>query len=249
MEILQNLLKKTRKLINKQTVEYLRSRGITKQSAIKWQIGYLNSESTILELEGDHLPLYQTGLLIKKIDKSPLTRYITFPMYDQYNNIIGFSGRPPLSNQVVKQRGLKKYWHSRFNKRKFLFGLNHAIQTAREKNYFIVGEGQFDTIIAHQNNITNMVSTCGTALTEDQVIMLSRYAEKAFVVFDNDEAGVKAKSQLEKYQDSEIKLIPVTLPDTDGEKQDPDSYIRKFGAQSFLDRLTEAEVDFDREQN
>lgn len=237
-QVLDKLLTLTQKNLNKETVRYLKSRGITKETAIKWKIGYLPSQSLLLDLE-EIEPLYETGILLRKINKSPLHEYVTFPMYNQYGEIIGFSGRPPLDNDEVKKRGLKKYWHSKFAKRSFLFGLNFAIESARELNYIVVTEGQFDSIICSQNGIENVVSTCGTALTQQQVILLSRYVDKAYVVFDTDEAGKRAFDQLKKHSNEKIELIPVYLPDsTDDEgnliKEDPDSYIRKFGKEEFL---------------
>lgn len=239
VQIFQNLLALTQKSLNKTTVNYLKARGITKETAARWEIGYLPSESLLLDLEGDKESLYEIGVLLRKINKSPLNEYITFPMYNQYNEIIGFSGRPPTSNEEVKRRGLKKYWHSKFAKRNFLFGLNQAIDTARELNYIIVSEGQFDSIICSQNGIDNVVSTCGTALTQQQVILLSRYVDKAYIVFDNDEAGQNAFKQLKKHSNEKVELIPVYLPDSKDEegnaiKEDPDSYIRTYGKEEFL---------------
>ena len=239
-DILENLIELTSKQLSKQEVAYLKSRNIQKQTAQKWKIGYLSSESQLLSIEGDREILYNKGILLRVINRSPLHHYLIFPMYDQYNRLIAISGRPPISNQEVKQRGLKKYWHSRFNKRKFLFGLNHALEKIREENYVIIAEGQFDTIAASQAGIENIVSTCGTALTEDHIIILSRYTDKAYVVFDTDEAGLQAFAQLEKYAKKDLELIPVFLPDSVDEqgipiKEDPDSFIRKYGKDKFLE--------------
>lgn len=235
--ILHNLLKMTQKNLNKDVISYLKSRNITKQTALKWGIGYLPSERELINLDGDKELLYKCGLLIPNINKTPLRQYITFPMYNQYSEIIGFSGRPPLSNDKVKEKGLKKYWHSIFDKRNFLYGLNFAIPSARELGYIIVTEGQFDAIIPSQAGITNIVSTCGTALTENQIILLSRYVNKVYIVFDNDEAGIRGFDQLQKHQREGIDLIPVFLPDSDGEKSDPDSFVRKYGKDKFLEIL------------
>lgn len=244
-DILESLVELTMKQLSKREVAYLRSRGIQKQTAQKWKIGYLSSDSLILQLEGSKEDLYKKGVLLERIDKSPLNQYLTFPMYDQYQRLIAISGRPPLPNDEVKSLGLKKYWHSRFNKKKFLFGLNHAIDTIREKNYVIIAEGQFDTITTSQAGIENIASTCGTALTEDHIIMLSRYTDKAYVVFDTDEAGMHALKQLEKYSKKDIELIPVFLPDSKNDqgdiiKEDPDSFIKKYGKDRFLEIILES---------
>jgi DNA primase len=240
---LEQVITITRKNLQS-VVHYLKNRGIDKQTALKWQIGYLPSIDIILQQVEDKEPLVDIGLILKDyneqyLKKSPLNQYLTFPMYNQYNELIGISGRPPLDNDTVKQLKLKKYWHSIFDKRKFLFGLNHAIKSIRENRYVIVCEGQFDCIIPSQAGIENIVSTCGTALTEEQVILLSRYTNEIYVVFDNDSAGKRAFGQLEKHQKDGINLHPVFLPDTidsNGNqiKEDPDSFVRKFGKQQFL---------------
>lgn len=244
--ILNNLLKLTQRSLNKDIISYLKSRGISKESATKWQIGYLPEEDLLLNLDGEKDVLYEKGILLRRIDKSPLNQYLTFPMYNQYGEIIGFSGRPPLDNAEVKRRGLKKYWHSKFDKRRFLFGLNYAIESARSLGYMIVCEGQFDTIIPSQYGVDNIVSTCGTALTEDQVILLSRYVDKVYVVFDNDDAGKEAFRQLTKHAKDGIELIPVSLPDSTDEagntiKEDPDSFVRKYGKDKFLECVLKSE--------
>lgn len=238
-DILEEMLMITRKSLNKEAISYLKSRGISKETAMKWEVGFLPSDQILLDLEGDREILYQRGILLRRVDKSPLDQYITFPMRDQYRRIVGFSGRPPLSNSEVKQRGLKKYWHSRFDKRKFLFGLDKAISSIRKEGYVIICEGQFDTITCSQAGIENIVSTCGTALTDEQIILLSRYTNKIYVVFDSDEAGRNAIEQLKKHQRSDLEFKAAHLPDSVDEhnntlKEDPDSYIRKFGKEAFL---------------
>jgi len=235
MNALEELLKITQQSLTKDAISYLKSRQISKETALKWKIGFLPSEKEILNIESDKLDLYEKGILLNRINKSPLSGYITFPLYNQYNELIGFSGRPPISNDEVKKRGLKKYWHSRHDKRRFLFGLGHAIAKSRELGYIIIAEGQFDSIIASQSGVENIVSTCGTALTEDQVILLSRYVDTAYIVFDNDNAGKEAFKQLEKHNRDGIRLIPVFLPDSEDGKEDPDSYIRKYGKDKFLE--------------
>lgn len=243
---LNKIIDLTTQSLSRDVILYLKSRGISKETAQKWKIGFLRDECQLLDiLTPDELDLvYDKGILLRRINKSPLHQYITFPMIDQYGQIIGISGRPPLANEEVKRLGLKKYWHSKFDKRKFLFGLNHAIQTTREKDEIIVVEGQFDTITTSQAGILNVVSTCGTALTEEQISLLSRYASKLIIIFDNDTAGRTAFEQLKKYNKTKTNLIPVSLPDLIEEdkiiKQDPDSYIRKYGTDCFLKIIQEA---------
>lgn len=238
-KVFEKIIEVTSQSLNREAISYLKTRGISKDTAIKWKIGFLKSEQLLIDnfSEDEINFLYEKGILLRRINKSPLSQYITFPMIDQYNNIVGLSGRPPLPNDQVKKLGLKKYWHSRFDKRKFLFGLNNAIESVREKDEIIIVEGQFDTITTSQAGLANVVSTCGTALTDEQIILLSRYASKLFIVFDNDTAGQNAFEQLKKYNKTKTDLIPVILPDSTDQngsiKEDPDSYIKKFGISAF----------------
>lgn len=239
MTTLEKLLKITRLGLknNQLAKDYLRQRGINKDSINLWKIGYLDSVESLLSLNIEDLKAQ--GLLIELNRKptkyiSPLAGYITFPLYNQYNELIGFSGRPPLDNAVVKERGMRKYWHTKIDKKNFLFGLNLAKREVQELESIIVVEGQFDSITAVQSGIKNIVSTQGTALTENQVILLERYAKKAYVLFDTDEAGTKAIEQLSKYSNRQVGLIPRRLPDIEGKKQDPDSYIKEYGKEAFL---------------
>ena len=253
MECLDKIIHYSIQSLSKEAISYLKMRGLSKETVLKWKIGYIKNDQDFLEISNEQelQVLYDKGILLRRINRSPLNHYISFPMIDQYGDTIGVSGRPPLSNEEVKRLGLKKYWHSRFDKRKFLFGLNFALEPARELDEIIVVEGQFDTITASQAGILNIVSTCGTALTDDQIILLSRYASKVFVVFDNDEAGQQAFQQLKKHNKTKTALIPVSLPDSqqDGRtvKEDPDSFIKKFGANTFKQILEEAKLKYEQD--
>lgn len=222
-EPLVNLVKLAKSKHTKETIKYLKSRTLDKEIAIDWEIGYIPDFKTIQTLS-DYQSLSNLGIVIKNTF-SPLEKYITFPLYDQNNILIGLSGRT--LDPLQKQR---KYWHSVLEKRKFLFGLNKAKDEIRKKNFAIVCEGQFDVIMAHKNNIKNIVATMGTALTDEQVTLLSRYTNQIFVIFDNDAAGQKSLDKLKANNYYELNLYPVTIP-TEGD--DVDSYLRKYGKEAF----------------
>jgi len=229
MKCLSQLLEITKKNRNKIISEYLKNREITKKSAIDWEIGYLSNQNLLLDIE-DSNKLKELGILIRG-SFSPLHEYLTFPLYDQYNRIIGISGRTLQSGKVKR-----KYWHSVIPKRRFLFGLNKAIEEIRSQNYVIVTEGQFDVIIAHQFDIKNIVGTMGTALGPDQINILSRYTNNIYLIFDNDLAGQKAlESQSQRNKREGVNIYPIILPDKDS---DVDSFIRKYGKQALLDILS-----------
>ena len=125
-------------------------------------------------------------------------------------------------------------------KGKILYGLSHAKDEIRRLNKVIMVEGYMDLISLFQNGIKNVVAVSGTALTEDQVILLSRYSKNVVLLFDADIAGVKASMrsiEILLRKDFEIKIA--SLP----KGEDPDSYVNQFGKEKF-DELIKQAVSF-----
>lgn len=116
---------------------------------------------------------------------------LMFPLYDHRDNIIGFSGR--VLNNTDKT---SKYINTRetlvYHKGLTFFGLNSAKKMIKQENWAIVMEGEFDVISSFEEGITNAVAVKGTALTDDQAALLSRFAKKVSLCFDSDNAGQEA---------------------------------------------------------
>lgn len=162
---------------------------------------------------------------------------VMFPIIDTAGNIIAFGGR-------VMDNGEPKYKNSSdtpvFKKSKNLFALNFARTACAEQ--LILCEGYMDVIALHAAGFTNAVATLGTALTEDQVRMMTRYTKKVIISYDMDEAGRKAADRAVRMFDGvglEVKLLKLS-----GAK-DPDEYIKKFGADKFRAMLDESRSKFD----
>jgi len=117
-----------------------------------------------------------------------------------------------------------------YSKRRSLYGLYHSKEEIRKLDKAILVEGYMDLISLFQGGIKNVVASSGTALTEDQVQLLSRYTKNIIVIFDADTAGRNASMRsieiLLKF-DFDIKIAD--LP----EKEDPDSYIKNYGREAF----------------
>ena len=79
-----------------------------------------------------------------------------------------------------------------YHKREHLFGINHALKSIKDKNEVIVTEGEFDTILAHQNGYTNTVAIKGSALTPDHLQFLKRITQRITFALDMDPAGSEA---------------------------------------------------------
>ena len=162
---------------------------------------------------------------------------VIFPIIDVTGNIIAFGGR-------VMDDSKPKYLNTSdtpgFKKSKNLFALNYAKNHCSEQ--LILCEGYMDVIALHAAGFENAVATLGTALTQEQARMLTKYTKKVVLLYDSDEAGQKAT-------DRAIKILAevgmdVRILKLNGAK-DPDEYIKKFGADRFRALLGESRTGFD----
>ncbi len=174
----------------------------------------------------------QLGLIGKANDGRLYDRFsgrIIFPIFSPHGRVIAFAGRI-LENRENAAKYLNSPESIIYYKGKILYGLSHAKDEIRKQNKVILVEGYMDLISLYQNGIKNVVAVSGTALTEDQVQLLSRYTKNVFLLFDSDAAGIKASMrsiELLLKKDIEIKII--ALPSG----EDPDSYVNKFGRDKF----------------
>ncbi len=214
---------------------YMKKRGLTRQTAIKYGIGFAPDEwSDLLDFmkeKGYTAEEMIVAGLAKKNDKGRVydvfRNRLMFPIIDIRGNLIGFSGRALDADNPAKY--LNSPETPVFFKSRNLFSMNFAKQTAAKQGVILV-EGQMDVISLYQSGFTNAVAGLGTALTEEQARLLKRYASQVYVCYDSDEAGQKAAQKAIKIlseTDNLIKVISLT-----GAK-DPDEYIQKKGVESF----------------
>ncbi|MDO8658393.1 MAG: DNA primase [Candidatus Levybacteria bacterium] len=148
---------------------------------------------------------------------------LMFPLFDHRDNIVGFAGRIIDSSAG----SVSKYVNTRetlaYHKGDVFFGLNIAKDKIKKEDKVIIMEGEFDVISSFQAGITNVVAVKGTALTENQVNLISRFTQKVALCFDEDNAGQDAikrsLSVLEK------KGITTTIIVSNG--KDPDESIKE----------------------
>lgn len=163
-----------------------------------------------------------------------------FPIIDERGRPVAFGGRVlPGSNN---ENG-PKYWNSPetsiFLKRKTLYGFHQARQTIRKENCrtAIVVEGYMDVVACHQAGVTNVVATLGTALTEDHVSFLKRFADRVVLLYDGDDAGIKAAERsIERFLSFDLDLRIMTLSDG----QDPADYFEKHDKDEFQELVNAA---------
>ena len=172
---------------------------------------------------------------------------VMIPIADLYGHIVAFGGRILDEADSLKA---PKYLNSPetpiFNKGKLLFGLNKAAQEIRKQDYAIIVEGYMDVISVYSAGIKNVVASLGTAFTEEQSKLLTRYTRKIYFCYDSDEAGQKATIRalpIILKTGAEVKVI--IIPDG----KDPDEYIRKHGVEAFRELISKASSMFDYRLN
>ncbi len=217
--------------------EYLKKRRIKEAVQKEFGVGFAPQGwdgllNYCIEKKLDLEKCRQLGLIDKKENNSYYDKYrdrIIFPIYSANGRIIGFGGRI-----LEKNENVAKYINSPessiYSKRKSLYALFNSKDEIRKKDKVFLVEGYMDCISLHQAGIKNVVASSGTALTEEQVGILSRYTKNIIVLFDADEAGLKAADksiELLLKQDFDVKILE--LPSG----EDPDSYIVKYGREKF----------------
>ena len=182
----------------------------------------------------------QLGLIGQQNDGRLFDKFsdrIIFPIFSANGRVIAFAGRI-----LENKEGAAKYLNSPesmiYVKGRVLYGLSFSKDEIRKLDKAILVEGYMDLISLYQNGIKNVVAVSGTALTEDQVQLLSRYTKNVVLLFDADTAGIKASMrsiELLLKRDIEVKIA--TLPSG----EDPDSYINKFGKDEFDELIRKAQ--------
>src|SRR5277367_1801498 len=229
--------------------EYLTGRGLADESIAKFRIGYapesFHALRDRLQSVADPETLRASGLFSFKPqeDGSPGPLYsrfrkrITFPIASESGRIIAFTARALESGDKAGPKYLNSPETSLYTKGNVLFNLDKARQPIREANFAVLVEGQMDCISAYLAGITNVLATSGTAFTEAQVRLLSRYTTRVIVNFDPDTAGANAAEKsiaLLTEEGFEVKVVALEGG------LDPDRYIRERGAKEYTTALKAA---------
>jgi DNA primase catalytic core len=179
--------------------------------------------------------LLEAGLIVEKEGGKSYDKFrarLMFPIHNMTGRIIAFGGR------VLGKDDKPKYLNSPetllYSKSETLYGLYFARKEIATTQDVIFVEGYFDFLQLYQKGIKNVVSVSGTALTQQHAKILTRYAKRAFLVFDGDTAGRKAaRRSVEILAPDGIETRILLLP----EGEDPDSIVREHGADYFRERL------------
>lgn len=224
--------------------EYLAGRQLSEETMRKFGLGYSDKFGS-----GLYKYLKSKGYSDERLRESGLFNVderhgmydkfwnrVIFPIMDVNNRVIGFGGR-------VMGDGKPKYLNSPetkiFDKSRNLYGLNIA-RTTRKK-YLILCEGYMDVISMHQAGFTNAVASLGTALTSGHASLLKRYTQEVLLLYDSDEAGIRAALRgIPILREAGVNSRVVDLKPY----KDPDEFIKNMGAEAFEERLNQASDSF-----
>jgi DNA primase len=221
---------------------YLEDRGLTKAVIEQFGIGYAPSGGDILLRQlktkyPDKL-LVESGLISRDQSNSRLfdrfRRRITFPIANESGKIVAFGCRA-LGDDMPKY--LNSPETPIYSKSNILYHLDRAKDALRRSDFAILVEGYMDAIAVARAGISNVVASCGTALAEPQIKLLSRFTRRVIVNYDPDTAGQTATERsitLLLEQDYEVRVL--ALPG----KADPDKFIREQGKDAYIKLLKES---------
>ncbi|MCF8345662.1 MAG: DNA primase [Bacteroidales bacterium] len=228
-------------------LSYLRQRGFRDDIIEKFHLGYSPEERKALTNQAIKAGykkefLVKTGLTIEKEDYvfDRFAGRIIFPIHGISGNVIGFGGRT-----LHSDKNIAKYLNSPesdiYHKSRVLYGLYQAKKSIVNSNRCFLVEGYTDVIALHQAGIENVVSSSGTALTPEQIRLIKRFTENITILYDGDEAGLKASFRgidmiLEEGLNVKVLLFP--------EGEDPDSFSQGRSSSEFIEFINTHEQDF-----
>lgn len=228
-------------------LSYFRERSFRDDILKKFEVGYAPDGKTIFseaaQKQGYKIEfLEKTGLTIKREEwlQDRFAGRIIFPIHNLAGRVIAFGGRI-LKDEKKAAKYLNSPESEIYHKSKVLYGIYQAKREITRTDKCFLVEGYTDVLSMHQAGIVNVVASSGTALTPDQIRLVKRFSLNITIIYDGDEAGIKASLRgidlvLEEGMNVKVLLLP------DGE--DPDSFAKKMGASEFLDYIQKNETDF-----
>lgn len=228
-------------------LSYFRERSFRDNILKKFEVGFAPDGKTpfteAAQKEGYRIDfLEKTGLTIKREDwkRDRFAGRVMFPIHNLAGRVIAFGGR------ILKEdKKIAKYLNSPesdiYHKSRVLYGIFQAKREISKTDKCYLVEGYTDVLSMHQAGIENVVASSGTALTPDQIRMVKRFTPNITIIYDGDEAGIKASLRgidlvLEEGMNVKVLLLP--------QGEDPDSFAKKMGATGYSKYIQENEADF-----
>lgn len=228
-------------------LQYYHSRGISDETIEKFGLGWAPSAKTALidkAIAAGYKPEYllAAGLAVQREDGSLNDKFrerVMFPIHSVSGRIIAYSGRTLRSDNPAKYVNSPET--EIYIKSRNLLGIFFAKAEISRQNKCILVEGNVDMVMMHQLGITNVVASCGTSLTVEQVRLIHKFTENITIMYDGDNAGIHAALRglnliLTEGMNVKIVLLPPG--------EDPDSYSRKHTLEEVQSYITANETDF-----
>jgi DNA primase len=228
-------------------LSYLRERGIRDDIITKFELGYCPDGKDLFTQaatrEGYKMEfLEKTGLTIKRDDwvRDRFDGRVIFPVHNVAGRVIAFGGRT-LTNDKKVAKYLNSPESDIYHKGRTLYGIYQAKRdiTRLDKCYLV--EGYTDVLSFHQAGIENVVASSGTSLTIDQIRLIRRFSPNITIVYDGDDAGIKASLRgIDMVLEEGINVKVLPLP----RGEDPDSFARSMSASELAEYIKKNETDF-----
>jgi DNA primase len=230
-------------------LSYLRQRGMRDDIIRKFGIGYCpEGKDTMTNealKEGFKMEyLEKTGLTIKREEwvRDRFAGRMMFPIHGISGRVIGFGGRT-----LTQDKTIAKYLNSPesdiYHKSRVLYGIFQAKKSIIQEDKCYLVEGYTDVTSLHQSGIENVVASSGTSLTIDQIRLIRRFTNNVTIIYDGDQAGIKASMRgIDMVLEEGINVKVLPLP----EGEDPDSFSRSMSASQLADYIRDNETNFIR---
>lgn len=223
-------------------IQYAQKRELDQEILDHFKIGYApkadNVLITYLRSKGyQDDDLAQSGLFVQARDGQLYDRFrdrLMFPLDNENGRTIGFSGRR-ISDDKTEAKYMNSPETEIFTKSKVLFHFAEAKKAARGEGHLVLYEGYMDVIAAYKAGVKSGIASMGTSLTDDQIYLLRRITPNIIINYDGDDPGVHAEERAARMfnKDGNFNLGIVVLP----EKLDPDEYVKKYGAEKYLEEV------------
>ncbi|WP_313385637.1 DNA primase [Chishuiella sp.] len=231
-------------------LSYFKERGFSKEIIDRFELGYSPKQwdafaEYALKNGYSKEIIEEAGLVTFREDNKKYDKFrerVMFPIFSFSGRTLGFGGRI-LRNDIKAAKYLNSPENKIYHKSKTLYGLFQAKQEIIKSDQCFLVEGYTDVLSMHQAGIQNTVASSGTALTNEQIRLIKRLTENITVMYDGDNAGIKASFRgIDMILEQEMNVKVLLLP----EGEDPDSFAKKHSSQEIENYIKENATDFIR---
>ncbi|HLF33917.1 MAG TPA: DNA primase [Cyclobacteriaceae bacterium] len=228
-------------------LSYFLERGFSENIIRRFELGYSIDEwdgllRTARTAGFSEEILEKAGLVVRNNERvyDRFRGRVIFPVHNISGKVIAFGARI-----LTHDKNQPKYVNSPetpvYHKSSILYGMHQARQAIRKEDNCYLVEGYTDVISMHISGVENVVASSGTSLTSEQIALIKRYTENITVLFDGDQAGIKASLRgIDMILESGMNVRALVFPDS----EDPDSFARKLGYSEFRKFLRDNRKDF-----